>query len=168
VEVGRLSFDVRLHSLLFQFLVQFGEGIFEQLAVSWILAGGQFLKNSLAREAEVLFFPPAGSFFGAHLRTGVGRLISGLGLLSFDGFAFPPSGHVALIIVLTGLNIAHDGTDHILTPTCDFFARREVSGSRNGSELGLSAFDFGGTIADCASVQGSPFEGEASCGGVVH
>ena len=83
MEVGRLSFDVRLHSLLFQFLVQFGEGIFEQLAVSWILAGGQFLKNSLAREAEVLFFPPAGSFFGAHLRTGVGRLISGLGLLSF-------------------------------------------------------------------------------------
>jgi hypothetical protein len=92
--------DLR-HSILFlqssQLFVQIGEGILQQLAVPWVLTRFRLLQYPLPRETKILFLPPAGGFFGAHRRTGPRGLISGIGLLRFDGFALPTSRHGSII-----------------------------------------------------------------------
>ena len=87
----------RLFPLAAQLFIQIGESLFQQFAVSWILTRSHLLQYPLPRETKIFFLPPAHGFRGAHRRTGARGLISGLGLLRFNGLAFPTSRHPSII-----------------------------------------------------------------------
>lgn len=60
--------------------------------------GIKLLQNSLSRKPKILLFPSRCRFFTADLSSWLARFSAGLGLLCFNGFAFPASGHRVIIV----------------------------------------------------------------------
>jgi hypothetical protein len=78
-------------------LIQFGQRLFQHLAMTRALDYCKLLDNSLAGQLQNLSLPLAGRFFRAQPGTGRGGFLARVCLLRLNRFAFPAAGHLIII-----------------------------------------------------------------------
>ena len=78
---------------LSDFSVQIGKRLLEHLAMTGVPGGCNLLLHPLAGEEQAFFLLLLRDLFKGKAQLGLVLRSCGLGLLLFDGFAFPTAGH---------------------------------------------------------------------------
>lgn len=140
------------------------ECFLQQLPMPRILAGFQLLHDTLPCKTKILFLPPSRCLFRAHLLASTARLLPRLGLLRLHRLAFPPSGHIRIIVPGSRHSSANRTPCRNTQPRILFSHPKMASLKPRNDRINIQPLDSIAIMPNRSRVgsSSSPFEGEAT------